>query len=82
MDSYLGSTPGTTRPSNAASPEMARGLFNVGLDLSWAILEGLCALQHGTSTIELCRDRGSRSCSTARHSVTTTPGRPSGYEQL
>jgi len=46
---------------------MARGLFNVGLDLSWAILEGLCALQHGTSTIELCRDRGSRSCSTARH---------------
>jgi len=58
MDSYLGSTPGTTRPSNAASPEMAWGLFNVGLDLSWAILEGLWALQHGASTIELCRDRG------------------------
>jgi hypothetical protein len=39
-------------------PRDGLGLFNVGLDLSWAILEGLCALQHGASTIELCRDRG------------------------
>ena len=56
MDSYLGSTPGTTRPSYA--PRDGPGLFNVGLDLPWAILEGPWALQHGASTIELCRDRG------------------------
>ena len=39
-------------------PRDGPGLFNVGLDLPWAILEGPWALQHGASTIELCRDRG------------------------
>lgn len=39
-------------------PREGPGLFNVGLDLPWAILEGPWALQHGASTIELCRDRG------------------------
>ncbi len=39
-------------------PRGGPGLFNVGLDLPWAILEGPWALQHGASTIELCRDRG------------------------
>lgn len=39
-------------------PRDGPGMFNVGLDLPWAILEGPWALQHGASTIELCRDRG------------------------
>ena len=39
-------------------PRDGPGLFNVGLDLPWAILEGPWALQHGSPTIELCRDRG------------------------
>ena len=39
-------------------PRDGPGLFNVGIDLPWAILEGPWALQHGASTIELCRDRG------------------------
>jgi hypothetical protein len=39
-------------------PREGPGLFNVGLDVPWAIFEGPWALQHGTSTIELCRDRG------------------------
>jgi len=39
-------------------PRDGPGLFNVGLDLPWAILEGPWALQHGASTIELCRERG------------------------
>lgn len=39
-------------------PRDGPGLFNVGLDLPWAILDGPWALQHGASTIELCRDRG------------------------
>jgi hypothetical protein len=39
-------------------PRDGPGLFNVGLDLPSAILEGPWALQHGASTIELCRDRG------------------------
>jgi hypothetical protein len=39
-------------------PRDGPGLFSVGLDLPWAILEGPWALQHGASTIELCRDRG------------------------
>ncbi len=39
-------------------PRDGPGLFNVGLDLPWAILEGPWALQHGASTIELCLDRG------------------------
>ena len=39
-------------------PRDGPGLFNVGLDLPWAILEAPWALQHGASTIELCRDRG------------------------
>ena len=39
-------------------PREGPGLFNVGLDLPWAILEGPWALQRGASTIELCRDRG------------------------
>lgn len=39
-------------------PRDGPGLFNVGLDLPWAILEGPWALQHGAPTIELCRDRG------------------------
>jgi hypothetical protein len=39
-------------------PRDGPGLFNVGLDLPWVVLEGPWALQHGASTIELCRDRG------------------------
>jgi hypothetical protein len=39
-------------------PQDGPGLFSVGLDLPWAILEGPWAVQHGASTIELCRDRG------------------------
>ena len=39
-------------------PRDGPGLFSVGLDLPWAILEGPWALQHGAPTIELCRDRG------------------------
>ncbi len=39
-------------------PRDGPGLFSVGLDLPWAILEGPWALQHGGPTIELCRDRG------------------------
>jgi len=39
-------------------PQDGQGLFNVGLDLPWAMLEGPWALEHGTSTIELRRDRG------------------------
>ena len=39
-------------------PRDGPGLFNVGLDLPWVILEGPWALQHGSSTIEMCRDRG------------------------
>lgn len=33
------------------------GLFNEGLDVPWAVLEGPWALQHGAATLELCRDR-------------------------
>ena len=58
MDSYLGSTPGTTRPVERCLPRDGPGLFNVGLDLPWATLEGPWALQHGAPTIDLCRDRG------------------------
>jgi hypothetical protein len=39
-------------------PRDGPGLFSVGLDLPWAILEGPWALQHGAPTVELCRDRG------------------------
>jgi len=39
-------------------PRDGPGLFSVGIDLPWAILEGPWALQHGAPTIELCRDRG------------------------
>jgi hypothetical protein len=39
-------------------PRDGPGLFNVGLDLPWVVLEGPWALQCGASTIELCRDRG------------------------
>ena len=39
-------------------PRDGPGLFNVGLDLPWAILEGPWALERGASTIELCRNRG------------------------
>jgi hypothetical protein len=39
-------------------PGEGAGLFDGGLDLQWAIVEGPWALQHGASTIELCRDRG------------------------
>lgn len=39
-------------------PRDGPGLFTVGLDLPWATLEGPWALQHGASTIELCRERG------------------------
>jgi hypothetical protein len=38
-------------------PRDGPGLFSVGIDLPWAILEGPWALQHGAPTIELCRDR-------------------------
>ena len=55
-------------------PRDGPGLFNVGLDLPWAILEGPWALQRGASTIELCRDRGSRSSSTPKPGVTATRG--------
>jgi len=34
------------------------GMFHEGLDLPWAILEGPWAVDRGTSTLELCRDRG------------------------
>lgn len=35
----------------------AEGLFHEGLDLPWAILEGPWAMQRGSATIELCRER-------------------------
>ena len=58
MDSHLGSTPGTTRPSNGAFLGTDRGLFHEDLDLPWVILEGPWASEDGASTIELCKDRG------------------------
>lgn len=39
-------------------PRDGPGLFNVGVDLPWAILEAPWALRHGAATVELCRDRG------------------------
>ena len=59
MNSYLGPLPGTTRPSNRTLPAARPpGAVQRRSRPAWAILEGPWALQHGASTIELCRDRG------------------------